>query len=93
MIVSVDLEGIRKRNTFNQGHTSLYSKNSNKRRFHKKIVQVPFRLTRHIYIYIYIICVPKHNRNNEFILQFILRKIKMADFEPRQLEIGLKFVR
>ena len=32
-------------------------------------------------IYIYIICVPTHNRNNEFILEFILREIKMADFE------------
>ena len=30
---------------------------------------------------IYIICVPTHNRNNEFILEFILREIKMADFE------------
>ena len=35
----------------------------------------------YIYIYIYIICVPTRNRNNEFILEFILRKIKMADFE------------
>ena len=42
---------------------------------------------------IYIIRVPTRNRNNEFILQFILRKIKMADFERRQLEIGLEFVR
>ena len=32
-------------------------------------------------IYIYIICVPTRNRNNEFILEFILREIKMADFE------------
>ena len=32
-------------------------------------------------LYIYIICVPTHNRNNEFILEFILREIKMADFE------------
>ena len=31
--------------------------------------------------------------NNEFILQFILCKIKMADFKRRQLEIGLEFVR
>ena len=30
---------------------------------------------------IYIICVPTRNRNNEFILDFILREIKMADFE------------
>ena len=29
----------------------------------------------------YIICVPTRNRNNEFILEFILREIKMADFE------------
>ena len=28
-----------------------------------------------------IICVPMRNRNNEFILEFILREIKMADFE------------
>ena len=40
-------------------------------------------------IYIYIICVPMHNRNNEF----ILCKIKMANFERRQLKIGLEFVR
>ena len=33
------------------------------------------------YIDIYIICVPTRNRNNEFILEFILREIKMADFE------------
>ena len=32
-------------------------------------------------IYIYIICVPTRNHNNEFILEFILREIKMADFE------------
>ena len=30
--------------------------------------------------------------NNKFILLFILRKIKMADCECRQLEIGLEFV-
>ena len=30
---------------------------------------------------LYIICVPTRNRNNEFILEFILREIKMADFE------------
>ena len=30
---------------------------------------------------IYIICVPTRNRNNECILEFILREIKMADFE------------
>ena len=35
----------------------------------------------YIYRYIYIICVPTHNRNNEFILEFILREIKRADFE------------
>ena len=44
-------------------------------------------------IYIYIICVPTRNRNNEFILEFILREIKMADFEHRQFEFGLEFVR
>ena len=38
-------------------------------------------------------CVPTRNRNNEFILEFILREIKMADFERRQFEIGLEFVR
>ena len=41
----------------------------------------------------YIICVPTRDRNNEFILKFILRDKKMADFERRQLEIGLEFVR
>ena len=41
---------------------------------------------------IYIIRVPTRNRNNEFILLFILREIKMADFKHRQLEIGLEFV-
>ena len=35
----------------------------------------------YIYTYIYIICVPTRNRNNEFILEFILREIKMANFE------------
>ena len=34
---------------------------------------------------IYIICVPTPNRNN------ILCKMKMADFERRQLQIGLEF--
>ena len=33
------------------------------------------------------------NHNNEFILEFILRKTKMADFERWQLEIQLEFVR
>ena len=42
---------------------------------------------------IYIICVPTRNRNNEFILEFILREIKMANFERRQFEFGLEFVR
>ena len=42
--------------------------------------------------YIYIICVPTRNRNNEFILEFILREIKMADFERGQFQIGLEFV-
>ena len=37
----------------------------------------------------YIICVPTRDRNNEF----ILRDKKIADFERRQLEIGLEFVR
>ena len=36
---------------------------------------------------------PIYNSNNEFILYFILREIKMADFERRQFEIGLEFVR
>ena len=35
------------------------------------------------------ICVPTRDRNNEF----ILRDKKMADFQRRQLEIGLEFVR
>ena len=38
-------------------------------------------------------CVPTRNRNNEFILEFRLREIKMADFERRQFEFGLEFVR
>ena len=33
------------------------------------------------------------NCNDEFILYFILRYKTMADFESRQLEIGLEFVR
>ena len=41
--------------------------------------------------YIYIICVAMCNRNNEFILLFILRENKMGYFEHRQLEIGLEF--
>ena len=42
----------------------------------------------------YIICVPTRDRNDEFILKFILHDKKMADFERRQLlEIGLEFVR
>ena len=52
-----------------------------------------FQLPVYIYIYIYIMCVPTRNRNNEFILEFILREIKMADFERRQFEFGLEFVR
>ena len=46
----------------------------------------------YIYIYIYIICASTHNHNNEFILEFILRKTKMADFKCQQLEIQLEFV-
>ena len=38
--------------------------------------------------YLYIICVPMLNHNNEF----IVREIKMADLERGQLEIGLEFV-
>ena len=45
------------------------------------------------YIYIYIICASTRNHNNEFILEFILRETKMGDFERRQLEIQLEFVR
>ena len=45
------------------------------------------------YIDIYIICIPTRNSNNELILFFILRDIKMADFECRQFGIGLEFVR
>ena len=33
------------------------------------------------------------NHNNEFILEFILHETKMSDFERRQLEIRLEFVR
>ena len=43
--------------------------------------------------YIYIICVSTRNYNNAFILEFILCKTKMADFERGQLEIQLEFVR
>ena len=43
--------------------------------------RLPVCNPRPIDIYIYIICVPTRNRNNEFILEFILREIKMADFE------------
>ena len=32
-------------------------------------------------IYIYIICIPTHNCNNKFLLQFILRDKKMANLE------------
>ena len=32
-----------------------------------------------------------HNRNNEFILTIYIAQIKMADFERRELEIGLEF--
>ena len=46
----------------------------------------PFLISCHI-------CVSTRNRNNEFILEFILHKTKMADFEHRQLEIQLEFVR
>ena len=42
------------------------------------------------YIYIYIICDPMRNRNNEFILIIYIAHIKMADFERRELEIGLE---
>ena len=31
------------------------------------------------------------NRNNEFILIIYIARIKMADFERRELEIGLEF--
>ena len=47
-------------------------------------------LDRHIYVYI--LCASMRNHNNEFILEFILRETKMADFEHRQLEIQLEFV-
>ena len=41
-----------------------------------------YRYYLYIYVYLYIyMCVPTRNRNNEFILEFILREIKMADFE------------
>ena len=55
--------------------------------------RLPVCNARPIYRYIYIICVPSLNRNNEFILEFILREIKMADFERRQFEFGLEVVR
>ena len=44
-------------------------------------------------IYIYIICASTRNHNNEFILEFLLRETKMADFKCQQLEIQLEFVR
>ena len=34
-----------------------------------------------------------HNRNNEFILIIYIAQRKMADFECRELEIGLEFGR
>ena len=37
-----------------------------------------------------IICVSTRNYNNDFILEFILRETKMADFERRQLEIHIQ---
>ena len=37
------------------------------------------------------ICDPMRNRNNEFILMIYIARIKMADFERRELEIGLEF--
>ena len=40
-----------------------------------------------------IVCVSMHNHNNEFILEIILRETNMDDFEHRQLEIQLEFVR
>ena len=40
---------------------------------------------------IHIICVPTRNCNNEFVIIYIARN-KMADFERRQVEIGLEFV-
>ena len=42
---------------------------------------------------IYIICVSTRNHNNDFILEFILRETKMANFERQQLENGLEFMR
>ena len=42
-------------------------------------------------MYIYIICDPMRNRNNEFILIIYMVPRKMADFERRELEIGLEF--
>ena len=39
-----------------------------------------------------IICAPTCNRNNEFVIIYIARR-KMADYEGRQLEIRLEFVR
>ena len=38
-------------------------------------------MLRSIYRYIYIICDPMHNRNNEFILIIYIVQSKMADFE------------
>ena len=61
--------------------------------FHFDFRYVTLDIYIYIYIYIYIICVPTRNRNNEFILEFLLREIKMADFERRQFEFGLELVR
>ena len=36
--------------------------------------------------------IPTRNRNNEFILEFILCENKMAAFECQQSEIGLQLV-
>ena len=43
------------------------------------------------YIYIYIICDPMRNHNNEFILIIYIARIKMVDFKCRELKIGLEF--
>ena len=42
-------------------------------------------------IYIYIICDPMRNGNNEFILIIYIAQLKMVNFERCKLEIGLEF--
>ena len=50
-------------------------------------------ITLHIYIYIYIYASLRVTATMNLYYNFILRDKKMADFEPRQFEIGPEFMR